>query len=159
MNLFEIFQNDIWIVGKQEPWCSELLNCKFRNQKTQSSASSKLGIYATPYFCFIVPCQRQCTLSHSFAFFDMDMRSGAWNLCSGEGGRSLIIGVCECDTLCDHATHSRAWHLALHDKISLQYGPCITIHYQGVPGSSVKQQPAPPSQETVLIVRERTQDC
>jgi len=33
-----------------------------------------------------------------------------------------------------------------------------TLHCQGVPGSSVKQQPAPPSQETVLIVRERTQE-
>ena len=29
---------------------------------------------------------------------------------------------------------------------------------RGLPGSSVKQQPAAPSQETVLIVREQTQD-
>ena len=29
---------------------------------------------------------------------------------------------------------------------------------EGLPGSSVKQQPAPASQETVLIVREQTQD-
>ena len=59
-------------------------------------ASRKLGIYATPYVCFIVSCQRQCTL---FTFFHISMRSGSWNLCSGEGGQSLIIGVCECDTI------------------------------------------------------------
>lgn len=29
---------------------------------------------------------------------------------------------------------------------------------EGLPGSSVKQQPAPASQETVLIVRDQTQD-
>ena len=29
---------------------------------------------------------------------------------------------------------------------------------EGLPGSSVKQQPAPANQETVLIVREQTQD-
>lgn len=153
-NLFEIFQNDIWLVEKQEPWCSELLSCKFRNQKTQCVVHQEsLGSMRLHMFASLFHARGNVLFSH---FFHISMRSGSWNLCSGEGGQSLIIGVCECDTIL-------WWQNSQPSMITLGTAGQVliticTLHYQGVPGSSVKQQPAPPSQETVLIVRERTQE-
>ena len=92
------------------------------------------------------------------ALYDPCRRSGVWNLCSGEGGPCLM-----------HSTGWRASSVIFGDQCEAlipTYSNIFQHHSntnflllaEGLPGSSVKQQPAPPSQETVLIVREQTQD-
>ena len=95
------------------------------------------------------------------ALYDPCRRSGVWNLCSGEGGPCPM-----------HWTVGRASSVIFSDQWSMwsmnsnifqhhsntNFWPSFGLLAEGLPGSSVKQQPAPASQETVLIVREQTQD-
>ena len=102
-----------------------------------------------------VPLTRRFGLP-PLALYDPCRRSGVWNLCSGEGGPCLI-----------HWTVGRASSVIFSDQFfqhefqhhsNTNFWLSSGLLAEGLPGSSVKQQPAPASQETVLIVREQTQD-